>query len=348
MAYDISLIICTYNQSATLGPIFNALEKELEAEGITAQIIIVDDGSTSDEAKKVLDLVTQFNRASRSSIHYVWQKDLGFRLAASRNNGLKLAETDVVIFMDGDCIPQPGFLKYHLDAHQEHGSNLVCVGHRAFQHPDGQTSEALERMERIEAHTIVSKVETPTPWRSVLGRNFSFRHTDDVIYFDERIYGWGAEDFDFAIQLCERGYDVAYESRAVVIQSHDFDESNNPYDNLDQQRLAYVQANHLLLMKKYAHLPETFVELGKFLAYYAVPFDFDGREFQLDEARKETFLVEFSAGLDMNYTDAQDLYDQTLSNLRLFFTVHPEIKNHPAMSYLEDTGTSTEPQPGHD
>ena len=71
--------------------------------------MIADDGS-GPETKKVVE---DFQKIFPVPLIHAWQEDLGFRLAASRNNACKLSSGDYLIFLDGDCIPKKDFVEKH-------------------------------------------------------------------------------------------------------------------------------------------------------------------------------------------------------------------------------------------
>src|SRR5665213_2824662 len=65
------------------------------------EVIIADDGSTSENVAKVKELMPQFG----FSIVHLWQEDIGFRKNVMLNRSIMRAKSDVIIFVDGDCIP---------------------------------------------------------------------------------------------------------------------------------------------------------------------------------------------------------------------------------------------------
>lgn len=46
-------------------------------------------------------------------ILHAWQEDKGFRLAESRNNALRMAHGDYIVFIDGDIIMERHFIADH-------------------------------------------------------------------------------------------------------------------------------------------------------------------------------------------------------------------------------------------
>jgi glycosyltransferase involved in cell wall biosynthesis len=104
--FDASLIISFYNNILALESIF----RYLESQKINIDIIIADDGSKP-EITAQLDAVIS---ASPMSIKRVSQLDIGFRKNRALNKAIASAQSDYLIFIDGDCIPQSFFIADHL------------------------------------------------------------------------------------------------------------------------------------------------------------------------------------------------------------------------------------------
>lgn len=87
---EISIIIPCYNGSEfildTLQTILIQSEKEIE-------VIVVDDGSTDNSASVIKSL-------DDTRVKYVFQNNQG--VSAARNNGLKLAQGNYIVFFDAD------------------------------------------------------------------------------------------------------------------------------------------------------------------------------------------------------------------------------------------------------
>jgi len=102
-----SVLIATYNQPQWL---------EWTLWGYSAQgrrdfeVIVVDDGSREDTRALIDRLRTQMPFPLR----HFWQPDEGYQKCKAMNRAILLAESDYLIFTDGDCIPRADFVEWHL------------------------------------------------------------------------------------------------------------------------------------------------------------------------------------------------------------------------------------------
>lgn len=104
MKPNISVVIPTYQHASSLP---GCLDSVLSQEGVTLEIIVVDDGST-DGTQKVLAPY-----AARG-VRIIQQANAGANPA--RNRGLKEATGEFVIFCDADVVMKPGMLRAFVDA----------------------------------------------------------------------------------------------------------------------------------------------------------------------------------------------------------------------------------------
>src|SRR6185437_9620708 len=83
-ALDASVIVPTYNRSALLRRTLASLERQRTG-GVAFEVVVADDGSADDSRS----VVAQF--AERLEVRYVFQEDQGYRAAAARNGGARIA-----------------------------------------------------------------------------------------------------------------------------------------------------------------------------------------------------------------------------------------------------------------
>ncbi len=191
------------------------------------EVVVVDDGSATPlGADDVADL---------GEVRVVRREDEGFRPATSRNEGAAAATGDVLVFLDGDMIPDPSWLEHHMRWHHVTDDAMVL----GFRHhvDDSWLTEDLvrqaqgsgglasvvadrtvERPEWIEFHMLRTKDLTTADtdlFRVVTSGNVSVRREtfDRIGGFDDSFIRWGHEDTEFgyrgwvsgALLIPERG-----------------------------------------------------------------------------------------------------------------------------------------------
>src|SRR5262245_47316543 len=73
------------------------------------EVLVSDDGSTAQTAS----LLTHTQSSLPFKIQHIWQEDQGFRAAKIRNKAVSFADGEYLIFMDGDCVAPPNFVRRH-------------------------------------------------------------------------------------------------------------------------------------------------------------------------------------------------------------------------------------------
>ena len=212
----VSVIVATYQQPHLLRRCLLALSLQSHAD---FELLIADDGSDSRTRAVIAGAPTIGNCA----ITHLWQPDRGFRKTAILNHAILHAQGDYLVFLDGDCIAHPDFVREHIAraarGHYLNGS-LVRLG-RAL---SDRVSEAsilsgdafrvawlIRKGRRIDRrylrlalgrklrHTLNEHSPTRLYW---LGSNASCFRDDAVAVngFDTR-FGYGFEDGDFGARL---------------------------------------------------------------------------------------------------------------------------------------------------
>lgn len=106
---QIEIIVSTYN---SVWPLQLTLASVLAQDVIPDSICIADDGSGSETAMMVEALcVAHANR----NIRHVWHEDQGFEKNVILNKAVSTSTADFLIFIDGDCLIHPCFVKRHIE-----------------------------------------------------------------------------------------------------------------------------------------------------------------------------------------------------------------------------------------
>lgn len=105
--FKASVVFSTYNQP-------DWLEKVLVGFGAQDrhdfELLVADDGSGEETGARIDALRSQLPLRVR----HLWQADEGFRKCRALNMAIHAAQSDYLIFTDGDCIPRADFVDTHL------------------------------------------------------------------------------------------------------------------------------------------------------------------------------------------------------------------------------------------
>ncbi len=114
--FHTSVIISVYNRFDFLELVLAGLERQTMWD---FEVVIADDGSNDEFVKRLKKITPSL---SFPLIH-VSHEDKGFRKNKILNKAIEAANSDYLIFMDGDCIPHSKFL----DEHSNYRNKYVCL-----------------------------------------------------------------------------------------------------------------------------------------------------------------------------------------------------------------------------
>ncbi len=109
---DVSVIISFYNRIDYLKLVLAGLERQSFP---FFEIIIADDGSDL----KIVSEIEQLSRKVSFKLTHLWQEKKGFRKNKILNKSIIASNREYIIFIDGDCVPHPQFVKEHFENREE-------------------------------------------------------------------------------------------------------------------------------------------------------------------------------------------------------------------------------------
>lgn len=214
----VSIIICFYER---IGYLKCCLDSLVPSAMLFDEVIIADDGSSSETVSEIEALMDQYP----FSIKHAWYPKEGFRAAAARNNGVRHAAGNYLIFFDCDFLILQDTVKIHLERAKrgrflsgyckylseettnqifKRGVSDLDLGKIYKDIPE----ENLKRDHRkFLSRTLRIRLHLASHRKQTLGGHFSIYRKDfeSVNGYDEKFVGWGAEDIDLGIRLVAKG-----------------------------------------------------------------------------------------------------------------------------------------------
>jgi len=212
-----SVIIPTYNRLKELNFTLNSLTEQITEH--IFEVIVADDGSTEDAKGLVENFIGKLN------IRYCFQEDKGFRAAAARNMGIKLAEGDICIFVDNGIALHPAAVNTHIETHLTESSPCVVIGYiYGFNTEKGREDEIKSIIDNKTLEEAISILHNrqigdvreymyrelgeeinnwPAPFVVCWSGNLSVSRNVllSIGMYDEYFTSWGNEDDDLGLSL---------------------------------------------------------------------------------------------------------------------------------------------------
>jgi GT2 family glycosyltransferase len=192
----LSVVVPTYNRSEVLRVCLASLARQTLSSD-QFEVLVVDDGSTDDTES----VVGSFRGAL--PVRYLRQPQNRGR-AAARNRGIREASGDVVVFVDSDVFPVPGFLAAHRSVHLASPravgrGPLLLTSH--LDDPFGKPP----------------LLPDPSPaFLDTANASVRREHLLAAGGFDEEFRHYGWEDADLGLRLRRMGLRRVYDRRALA------------------------------------------------------------------------------------------------------------------------------------
>jgi len=216
---NLSLIIVVFNRVHLLRLCLLSVKRQTVQ---PFEVIISDDGSQQDIVAGIKDLLPELS----FPIQYIRQEDKGFRLAKCRNNAVKQARGDYLVFIDQDILSTPGYLEVFAKK-QKRRRFLTAL---PVLLNAGQTDQINEQAVRLGSYfNLITHKQMKRIHRQFFKDSFYYYQRKFLLWndarpkvrggvfglfkedllkvdgFDENYRGWGNEDDDLGRRLYKAG-----------------------------------------------------------------------------------------------------------------------------------------------
>lgn len=258
MKDKITVIVTLYNRLEYARNMILALQQQTKQ---IDELIFADDGSSEKLIEYIEDLLVDCN----FKIKHVYQDDIGFRLARSRNNGAREASGDYLIFLDQDVIFDNDFIEsiYNsrrkkrmifseaLSSSLEERNKIQELINQKFDYE--KIYKLIDNTKKVEQDQIVNKekfynflykLKLRSRGAKIVGLIFSLFKEDfiNINGLDEKYIGYGYEDDDFGNRFFKYGGETfAFKMKRYPIHMYHKAASPNGSPNEDYYRQRKIE-----------------------------------------------------------------------------------------------------------
>jgi glycosyltransferase involved in cell wall biosynthesis len=235
----VSIVIITHNKGELLA---NTLQAVLAQIHPGDEVLIVDDGGLD------YSVVQQFARHClsdfrRQCLRYVVLEHQGYRLSLAINIGMQLATHEAIIKIDGDVIPQEGWLEC---LRRNFTPNTFLAGRIEWQTDTGVRQDARFDYSTQSPKPELFKGNPPSYPQRFWGGNVAGLRQDweDIGYFNEEFHGQCCEEADAGWRAYYGGKRIQFLFHAAVLhQQHPIIRPHEGNDLLESNKKRYAQGN---------------------------------------------------------------------------------------------------------
>lgn len=210
MTPSLSAVVCTRDRAELLAGMLESLCRQtLDRDAF--EVVLVDDGS-QDATREVAEAY-----ATRLPLRHAFQPSAG--LAAARNNGVFMANGEVLLFLDDDDVADPGLLEAHLERHRRlPAPEIAVLGHTRLT-PELAADPLMHFVTQVGCF-LFSYPEIKDgdllDFRYFWGGRSSCKRSMLLAHgvFDP-VFRFGCEDIELAYRLSRHGFKVVYDAGAV-------------------------------------------------------------------------------------------------------------------------------------
>jgi len=220
-----TVIIPTFNRAEILDRNLEALNKQTIPQS-EIQIIVVNDGGND----KTDEVTSKWSKIFKN-LKYIKQQNLGQGIA--RNNALKYAEGELILFIGDDIILEENALEEHRKIHEKHPElNVAVLGFTTW-HPEIKVTPFMKWLTEGRkggpqfAYDMLENKKT-ADYRFFYTSNLSLKKSILVKHqFDPDFKNYGWEDIELGYRLTKKeNLKIYYNKSAIGYHYHEIDESS--------------------------------------------------------------------------------------------------------------------------
>ncbi len=201
----ISVIIPAYNAEKQLSACLGALlNQSIDASGY--EIIVVDDGSGDNTGSAVKGF---------KSVRLLRQKNQG--PATARNEGVKHAKGDIILFTDSDCVPNRDWIEQMILPFKRDNDIVGVKG--AYRTEQRSLAARFVQIEYEDKYDLLGKSKY-IDFIDTYSAAFKKDVFVDLCGFDTSFPIACAEDVDLSFRMSIKGYKMVYNPKAIVFHTH--------------------------------------------------------------------------------------------------------------------------------
>lgn len=214
-APSFSVILPTYNRVDVVESTLRHLARQ-DYPADRFEVIVVDNSSDGTP-----EMVERVARETARDIRVI--RDAPRLPAIKRNLGLRIARSDLVLFLNDDAWARADLLREHARVHAKHSGEPVAVVGCVEQSTQMPHTAFLEAYRPFAYHEIADRSDAPVDWRYFWSMNLSLPRREMLernLVFHEDWAQIGHEDVELGYRWTRAGRRVIYNPRAWVEHYH--------------------------------------------------------------------------------------------------------------------------------
>jgi GT2 family glycosyltransferase len=234
-ADSISVVIPTHQRRERMLALVRAFDNQ-RFPATRFEVIVSVDGSTDGTLEALKSVTTSYSLRTLSHPHR--------GRAAALNAGVRVSSGKLIVLLDDDMEPTPGFLHAHWRAHEAR-TRLGVMGAVPVAIDDDASPATRYVARKFNGHLEnLARPDWPLALTDFYSGNFSIQADllREVGGFDEDFHLYGNEDLELSFRLSRAGVTLAYDASALARQHNDKTFRQLAEDSVAEGRTAVIFA----------------------------------------------------------------------------------------------------------